>query len=152
MNGEPERFYREVVFPYGGNDCLLWPYGCSGGNKNYGMINGEYVHRRLCEEEHGPPPTPDHEAAHSCGKGHIACVTKRHLRWATPVENSADSLLHGTRARGERNGQAKLTEPEAREILALKGKLSQRVIAERYSVARTAVSAIHCRRSWPGIG
>ncbi|WP_292637037.1 hypothetical protein [Mesorhizobium sp.] len=50
------------------------------------------VSRLVCEEVHGPPPSPDHEAAHSCDNGDLGCATKRHLSWKTPKENTADKF------------------------------------------------------------
>lgn len=82
--------------------CLLWPFKNKAG-KGYARarINGEdqYVHRYICERINGPAPSMIHEVAHSCGKGHHACIAPDHLRWATPRENEADKLLHGTRRR-----------------------------------------------------
>jgi hypothetical protein len=56
----------------------------------------ERATRVMCKLAHGPAPTPKHHAAHSCGKGHEACINPKHLRWATPRENAADAKLHGT--------------------------------------------------------
>ena len=28
-NGEPKRFYKEVVLPYEGDECIIWPYNKS---------------------------------------------------------------------------------------------------------------------------
>lgn len=83
---------------YEGDDCLTWPFLKSPRGYARMHVNGrdKRVSRLVCEEAYGTPPTPDHHAAHSCGKGHLACVTKRHLRWATPVENAADKIIHGT--------------------------------------------------------
>lgn len=93
------RYFREVVVGYTGDDCLLWPFSKS--NKGYGTINHDgrnlTVSRFLCAEVNGPPPTPDHVAAHSCGRGHTGCVNPRHLRWATRTENEADKIIHGTK-------------------------------------------------------
>lgn len=148
--GEPERFLREVVLPYQGTACLTWPFAKTAG---YGVIWREaklhVVSRLVCEERHGPAPTPEHEAAHSCGRGDHACVTGCHLDWKTPKQNKADELLHGTRNRGARNGQAKLTEVEARKILALKGQQTQRAIAAQFGVSHTAVGDIHRGERWP---
>lgn len=150
MLGDPERFYREVALSYEGDECLTWPYCVSA--SGYAMLRSagttEVVSRRVCEEVNGPPPTPQHEAAHSCGKGNLGCVTKRHLSWKTPLENTADKFIHGTVLKGERNGNAKLTDDEARELLALKGKMSQREIAARFSVGQATVSRIHNRKNW----
>lgn len=39
----------------------------------------------------GPPPSPEHEAAHDPERcPHTDCVNWRHLRWATREENEAD--------------------------------------------------------------
>lgn len=51
--------------------------------------------RVVCERVNGPAPTEKHETAHGCGNSW--CVNKRHLRWATHIENEADKLIHGTR-------------------------------------------------------
>lgn len=148
--GEVSRFIREVALRHTGDKCLTWPFGKT--QRGYGLIwiDGKHViaSRYVCELVHGSPPTPEHDAAHSCGKGHEGCVAPEHLSWKTPVENKADELLHGTRPRGERNGHAKLTEAEAREILALKGVELQRNLAARFGVSRTAVASIHSGRKW----
>lgn len=147
--GEPAKFYREIVLTCErgpADECLIWPYArLSGGYAELGQTN---VSRLVCEERHGPAPTPVHQAAHSCGNGHLACVTKGHLDWKTPLQNKADELIHGTRQRGERINTAKLTEPEVREILSLRGRASQEVIAEWFGVGRTAIGKIHRKESW----
>jgi hypothetical protein len=148
--GELLRFFKEVVMPYEGVDCLVWPYArCSNG---YGRVwkddRLQGVHRLVCEETHGPPPTAQHEAAHSCGKGHEGCVTKGHLSWKTPKENQADKFSHNTHNRGERHPMAKLTEPDVREIRSLQGKERQHVTAKRFGVSRNSVSNIQNGRTW----
>lgn len=91
-NGEASSFYQEVVLQYDGYECLTWPYACNA--DGYGMVwrDGKLnnVHRLLCEAIHGPPPTPDHQAAHSCGNGGLGCSTKRHLSWKTRIQNKED--------------------------------------------------------------
>lgn len=149
-NGEPQRFYQDVVIPYDGDDCLPWPYADDG--KGYGQIriDGKMVRviRVVCEETHGPPPTPKHEASHSCGKGHLGCVTKKHLSWKTRTENQADRLVHGTHNCGERHWRAKLTENDIREIRSLKGIVTQTAISARYGIIRQTVSDIQAGKRW----
>lgn len=147
--GEVQDFYANVVLSYEGEECLTWPYGTSNGYAN--MIKGGkrgVVSRFLCEDIYGPPPSTEHQAAHSCGNGHLACVARSHLRWATPSENSMDRLIHGTHNRGERNSAVRLTEVQAREILALKGLESQTSIARRFGIAPQTVFHIHKGNSW----
>ena len=101
LGGRPRqarRYLDEVVLTYEGDQCLLWPYGKD--RYGYGKIwNGRKkvgLHRLVCEITNGPAPTPKHEAAHSCGNGHLGCCTKRHLSWETHAENMADKIRHGT--------------------------------------------------------
>ncbi|MER8602818.1 hypothetical protein NKH48_03350 [Mesorhizobium sp. M1233] len=149
-DGEPERYLREVVLTYEGDECLTWPYGRSGNGYGKLRVNGRkhIVSRLACEHVHGPAPTPEHEAAHSCGKGHLACVTKGHLSWKTAAANQADRLIHGTHCRGESSGRARLTEPEVRQIIALKGIKPIQEIAAQLGVSRRHVRNIHDKKRW----
>lgn len=112
--GEVERYFCDVVMAYDGDECLLWPFAKL--PSGYPKMNDGYAHRRVCEEAHGPAPTPEHEAAHSCGNGRLSCVTKRHLSWKTHVENESDKMLHGTRPTGEHHHGAKLSDDDVLEI------------------------------------
>lgn len=148
--GEPMRFIHEVALLHTSDDCLTWPFGR--GSKGYGQLkidgNAVYASRYVCELMNGPPPTPEHEAAHFCGKGHEGCIAPRHLSWKTSAENKDDELLHGTRNRGERNGKTKLAEPAVREILAMRGKETQRNLAKKFGVARATVAGIQNGHRW----
>lgn len=150
-HGELLRFIHEVALQHEGNDCLKWPFGR--GPAGYGgtvIIDGKkfLVSRYICELVNGPPPTPKHEAAHSCGKGHEGCIAPEHLEWKTHTENMADTILHGTHNRGERHGCVKLTEAAVREILALKGIETQSKLAARFGVDPSTISYIHAGRRW----
>lgn len=144
--GEAGRYIEEVVLAYEGADCLPWPYRKD--RKGYAMMNERYVSRIVCERAHGPAPTPDHEAAHSCGHGDQACVAKRHLSWKTHAENEADKLLHGTHNRGERHPLSKLTKADVLEIRSLKNKLPLKEVADRFGICRSNVSQIQNLTSW----
>lgn len=147
--GKILRFYNEVVLNYDGEECLAWPYATSHG---YAALKADgkskLVCRILCEDVYGPPPTPTHQAAHACGQGHLACVAKKHLRWATPEENNADKFIHGTVLSGERNPPAKLNEAQVLEILSLRGQMSQQAIGKRFGVSDSTVSRIQLGRNW----
>ncbi len=97
LKGAPTEYIKTAA-QYTGDDCLPWPYGRD--SKGYGFVveDGTFTgaHRRVCEEVNGPPPSPSHHAAHSCGNGRLGCVTPNHLRWATPKENVAEAISHGT--------------------------------------------------------
>ncbi|MER8602822.1 hypothetical protein NKH48_03370 [Mesorhizobium sp. M1233] len=149
-SGEPERYYQEVVLGYEGDECLTWPFATK--DSGYAQIwvgkKCHGVHRRVCEHVHGPAPTRKHDAAHSCGNGHLACVTKRHLSWKTRKGNMADTLIHGTHSRGTRSSRARLNEAQVREIRALRGNKSEPEIAKQFGVTRHAISNIVLRRTW----
>lgn len=149
-NGEATKFFTEVALSHEADECLIWPFKMNPNGYGTIWLNGAHriVSRLICEDFNGAPATSRHEAAHSCGNGHLGCVNRRHLSWKTSRENKADMLIHGTRNRGERNGQAKLTENQAREILSLKGEGSVRELAGRFGVTAMVVSNIHNRKSW----
>lgn len=96
--GEPAAWLGKVALTYEGDDCLAWPFYTR--PDGYGEVRYDgknwVVSRLVCEMVNGPAPSPHHEAAHSCGKGHEGCVAKAHLRWATHKENHDDRKQHGT--------------------------------------------------------
>src|SRR5690606_17630383 len=96
----------------------------------------------------GPPPTSRHEAAHLCGNGAGGCVSGAHLAWKTPKENIADQLVHGTRPRGEKRGNAKLTEADVREIRKRTETETLSALAKHYGVAPSLISRIKSRDVW----
>jgi len=149
-HGEPGDFLSMAAL-YCGEACLIWPYARM--KYGYGKIRigrrVELVHRQICIAAHGPPPTESHQAAHSCGKGHKGCCNPNHLRWATPKENQADCLIHGTRPRGESHGRSKLTEADVYEIRRLlTTALLQKDIATKLSISFATVSSIKLGRYW----
>lgn len=148
--GEATKYLREVVLSYEGDECLTWPYATLANGYAQVRFEGrsQLVSRLACEEECGPAPTPLHEAAHSCGRGDRACVARRHLSWKTHVQNEADKVRHGTIVRGERQGNAKLTEADVVNIRKLFGALRHYEIAEIYGVTRSTISQIHTGKHW----
>ena len=121
---------------YTGDGCLIYPFG----RMTYGYActvqeNGQsqYAHRKMCELAHGPSPSPDHETAHNCGKGHEGCVHPQHLRWATRQSNNDDMDLHGTRHRIFRLGWS------AEDALA--GRRARRRSAAQVSIWREQVAS-----------
>ncbi len=142
-------YLRQVVLPYQGDECLIWPYGKISG---YGAINlkgrSSLVSRVVCEEIHGPPNPANLEAAHSCGKGHLGCVSPRHLSWKTASENFKDRDRHGTYPRGKKVAGCKLDEETVRTIRSLKGILSQAELGRRFGVRQDTISRVQSGSSW----
>lgn len=73
------------------------------------------------------------------------------LRWGTQAENAADSIRHGTFARGERSGMSKLTKEAVREIRSTTGYGSAIALAEKFGVRADYISKIKRRRAWKHI-
>lgn len=149
--GIAKAFFEEKVLPHTGDNCLFWPFATTElGHAVMVVDNRRWrVARRVLVLLVGAPPTAAHHAAHSCGNGHLGCVAPRHLRWATPAENEADKLLHGTLTRGTRNGMVKLTTEQAREVRAraLAGE-PQPSIAAAFGISTRTVSKIKLGARW----
>ncbi|WP_271169429.1 hypothetical protein [Hansschlegelia plantiphila] len=134
------------------DDCIIWPFANDRSGRGVVLYRGNYMapYRAACFEVFGDPPTPEHQTAHSCGNGHLACVNKRHLRWATSKENSEDTVAHGRQVRGERISRALLNREQVIEIRGLleARQCRQQDLAERYGVSKQLISAIHNRACW----
>lgn len=128
-----------------GDECLIWPF--YRGPNGRGVFGDTSAPHAMCVEAHGNPPTPEHEAAHSCGRGHEGCVNPRHLRWATAKENEADKVLHGTLRRGTDINTNKLSENDVRQIRSSTNE-SGVSLAKRFGVTPAQISSIRRRRSW----
>ncbi len=81
------------------DECIFWPYIRS--PKGYAILaatktnkHSKFASKVMCERIHGPAPTPFHQAAHSCGNGHLGCINPNHISWKTPQENTLDRLVH----------------------------------------------------------
>lgn len=120
--------------------CLIWPFRTT--NNGYGtfMRDGKkvYVHRYICESIHGPAPSDEYQAAHSCNRGHEGCVNPHHLRWKTRSDNQKEAVF----------SRFKLTIEAATEIRSLKGVQTARAIASRFGVRESTVRDIQAGRIW----
>lgn len=150
FNGAPAAFLRQAA-DYLGSDCLTWPFFVSG--KGYAWIfyegRSRSATRLVCALVHGPAPSSIHEAAHSCGNGHLGCISGKHLRWATPKENMADKTIHGTQLHGELIPSSKLKETEVRAIIVALNRGERSVdLAQQYKVASNTISGIRTGDRW----
>ena len=116
--GAAQTFYEGLLTHTDREKCLIWPFYRNW--TGYGQIRRNkklyLVSRLVCVVVHGEPPTPKHEAAHLCGKGHEGCVNPNHLAWKTSAENNADKVAHGTHNRGQKHPFAKLTNAQVRHL------------------------------------
>jgi hypothetical protein len=131
------------------DDCVPWPM-CRDGVNGYGHVgyNGKryWAHRLMCELAHGAQPSPKHEAAHSCGKGHEGCVNPKHLEWKTRAENQADRYVH--QRKPHRGRRRILTEEQVAEIRAAAGITKTKDLAARYGVSTGNIRQILTGQTW----
>ncbi|SEE13847.1 HNH endonuclease [Pseudomonas coleopterorum] len=119
--------------------CLIWKF--SVGGHGYGQINiggaPRLVHRIVCEKLHGPAPSCEFEAAHSCGNP--LCINPQHLAWATPVANQSDKYKHQTDNKTVQNWQRKLTTQDVVEIRENVLGLTIKQAAAHYGVSLSSI-------------
>ena len=70
------------------------------------------------------------------------------LVWGTCKENSEDRAKHGTTAKGERSGSAKLKEADVKVILKELGRRTMRAIARDFGVSDSCIHKIKRGGSW----
>lgn len=147
---------KPTVGKYGHQHVVLYtPYG----------RKCKTVHRLVCAAFNGPPPGAGYHAAHKDGKPWNNFP--ENLYWATPKENSADMIRHGTVAKGDRSGprvhienmrrgsghsMAKLTEKDVLQIRSIaKQRGDSKFIAEEYGISKSLVNMIRRREVWTHI-
>lgn len=115
-----------------GYGCTLWKGRVLGAHKVAWLItNGDPG--ALC-------------VLHKCDNR--VCVNPSHLFLGTKKDNSVDCKAKDRHARGERTNRTKITETQAREILALKGSIAASEVCKSYNLSPSMVWSIWGRRSW----
>ena len=132
------------------NGCRKW----TGGNIN--PVHGRpYIYderikkkvvaaRIILEIKLWRPLLPGLVACHSCDNPW--CVSADHLWEGTHQDNADDMVDKGRSARGEKNGQVKLTEEQVSAIRA--DNRTHETIANEYGVHRVLVSLIKRGERW----
>jgi hypothetical protein len=143
-----DRFWEKVERSDG---CWMWTGGKSGGygrffiGYGFSFYHSRQAHRMAWELTYGPAPT-HLWALHRCDVQ--LCVNPEHLFLGTAKDNTHDCLAKGrlNTARGERSGNAKLTE----EIVRMIRSSTERhpVIARRLGLATWTVNNIRRGNSW----
>ncbi len=140
-----ERFFEKVREVDSG--CHEWT-GCLMPN-GYGQFHKDgktaYAHRVAYELAYGS--YGNKFVLHICDNR--KCVNPKHLFAGTFDENMADMTAKKRQAHGERNGHAKLTAQQVKDIRFEIGL--QREIAEKYGVTSSLVSMIRSGRIWKNV-
>lgn len=156
MPGQPAplevRFWSKVS-KRGPAECWLWSGAING--SGYGMILTRRDGRHFMDRAHrvsfalanGSIP-PDGVILHSCDNP--PCVNPAHLVLGTQAENLADMRSKG-RARivGEKNGMARLTARDVREIRRRRAAgEGVDLLARAFGIAAAYVYQLAERRAW----
>lgn len=133
--------------------CRLWQ--AHRNPQGYGQVRDARVgrvraaHRVSYEIAVGPIP-PGKFVCHSCDNP--SCINPEHLWLGTAKENMRDMARkgrgRGSRNKGTANPSAKIDEAAAQQIRALRGKLSQRRLAQHFGVSQSMICLIQKGRHW----
>lgn len=140
--------FVEAALATATDDCIVWPYSTSDG---YGALSAQGrkcgAHLWVCEQAHGPKPFSSAHAAHRCGNR--TCVNKRHIRWASPLENILDKEIHGRQTKGEGVNTAVL---RADQVIAIASDSRPFVtIAQEYGCAPSTVRSVQAGETWADV-
>ena len=137
-----ERFWEKVNKT---PRCWLWT--AHGNDKGYGMFwvkdRNEFAQRVSWRLRFGEF-NRELRVLHRCDNP--ACVRPDHLFLGTPTDNMLDRDRKGRQAKGERNGNRKLTEAKVRAIR--RSTRSAMALARQYGIDVTHVWNIVKRRQW----
>lgn len=115
--------------------------------RSNGKVYHALVHRLVAAAFLPTPAAERKEVAHNDGNARNNHVSN--LRWATRRENAQDTIIHGTVARGSRNGTARFTEDQIRHIRQLRAMgVKNKTLAAEYGVDKCTISAICVGRNW----
>ena len=130
-------------------DGGCWEWNGVKNGAGYGMVwlNGKHhrVHRLMLSKKLNRPLEGTEITRHMCNNP--ACCNPEHLEVGTIQDNINDKVSAGRQAKGEKNGQSKLTDKQVEEIRDLNGKMSLRDIGKLYNIHYVHVSRIHSGRS-----
>ena len=148
------RFWAKVRIR-GPNDC--WPWTAAHLPRGYGLFHMWdgvvramlYAHRVAWTLAHGPIP-PGLCVCHTCDVP--GCTNPRHLFLGTQADNVRDRDRKGRHVslRGERRGNAKLTDAKVRAIRTAyaRGGVTHRALARRHHISHQIIGRILTRKRW----
>jgi len=150
-----EGFNRSYI-PEPNSGCWLWEKSLN--NRGYGLLQcggyKGYAHRFAYSAFNGPIPA-GMSVCHRCDNP--CCVNPDHLWLGTPSDNMSDCLSKGRHAsqsgtanyaKGIRQGLAKLTPHQVSQIRESGHIVSQRALAIRFGVSKTAINLVQRGATW----
>ena len=127
-----------------GDQCWFWLGHLTNGYGRFTLNYKSCKAYRLSHELYiGPIPEGMH-VLHKCDVRH--CVNPSHLFLGTNQDNIADRQAKNRQAKGENQGQAKLTEEQ---VIAIRADTRPiRTIGKDYGISHPTVLMIQSRRTW----
>jgi len=146
-----DRFWAKVM-PEPNSGCWLWTAGVD--KDGYGVFTkydddpaetgyAQRAHRIVWKLNCGPIAS-NQQVLHKCDL--TCCVNPDHLFLGTTQDNTADRHRKGRSARGECDGNVKLTAADVRAIRA--STWNQGDLAFAYSVSQQTISNIILGKTW----
>lgn len=132
--------------------CWIWTdhRKANGYGQFYVNRRPVYAHRFAYEQAHGP--LGSQETRHKCDNGQGGCVRPDHMEPGTAADNARDCVERGRTAKGERNGQAKLSDAQVaalRALINLRGVapgMERMLIAQAMGISRQHLNDIIAMR------
>ncbi len=147
MENIPKRFWDKVNKT---NSCWLWTaYKNHDGYGQFGLKNRKAIgaHRYLYIELYGPIPE-GMCVCHTCDNR--GCVNPDHLWLGTHRDNMKDRMAKKRDARGQRNGNVKLTDNQVRKIKKhlTRKDISRKEICRKFNIAYPTLCQIAYNITW----
>ena len=133
--------------------CMEWQGGLNkegyGACCVYGLFKSQLLHREVFALVYGSRPSV---VMHACDNPR--CINPKHLFAGSPEANLIDKLLKGKQARGEQNGNSKLTEAEVKRIRHMhrNGTGTYLEIGMTFGVSRSTVWRVVTETHWKANG
>lgn len=142
-----DRFWSKVLKADDG--CWVWTASRDRDGYGYVGLGGvtRRAHRVSWSMANGNIP-PGLFVCHSCDNP--PCVNPAHLFLGTLADNNKDRAAKGRSAKGERHGQAKLTEEKVAFIRSkyAKGGVTKKSLAEQFGVDASTIGLVINGKQW----
>ena len=141
------RFWKNIKKK---GDCWIWQGTKFNGGYGHITVDGDAIltHRLAYKLHYGKEIPKGKMVLHSCHSRD--CINPEHLRLGDHADNMRDMVVANRQARGEEDGNAKLSISEVKKIkrLLASGEFTHKEISRMFNVGRPTVTDIRRGRTW----